>query len=68
MDKNNRVRKIVKAPLFNRTFGAVIDLVLTIFVGAGIFLGIFKIAEIWQVLHSNRISMQRADARRYGHQ
>ena len=45
VDKNNRVRKIVKAPLFNRTFGAVIDLVLTIFVGAGIFLGISKIAE-----------------------
>ena len=45
MDKNNRVRKIVNAPLFNRTFGAIIDLVLTIFVGAGLYLGISKIAE-----------------------
>lgn len=45
MDKNNRVKKIVKAPLFSRTFGAVIDLVITIFVGAGIFLGISNIAS-----------------------
>ena len=45
MDKNNRVKKIVNAPLFNRTFGAIIDLVLTIFVGAGIFLGISSIAS-----------------------
>lgn len=45
MDKNNRVKKIVNAPLFNRTFGAIIDLILTIFIGAGIFLGISKIAE-----------------------
>ena len=38
------LKNIVNAPLFNRTFGAIIDLVLTIFVGAGIFLGISNIA------------------------
>ena len=44
MEKNNRVKRIVTAPLFNRTFGAIIDLVIAIFVGAGIFLGISNIA------------------------
>ena len=45
MEKTSRVKKIVTAPLFNRTFGAIIDLVLTIFIGAGIFLGISSIAS-----------------------
>ena len=45
MEKTSRVKKIVPAPLFNRTFGAIIDLVLTIFIGAGIFLGISSIAS-----------------------
>ena len=38
MDLNNRVKKIVSASLFSRTFGAIIDLVITIFIGAGIYL------------------------------
>ena len=45
MDLNNNVKKIVNASLFSRTFGAVIDLIITIFVGAGIYLGFSKIAE-----------------------
>ena len=45
MDLNNNVKKIVNASLFSRTFGAIIDLIITIFVGAGIYLGFSKIAE-----------------------
>ena len=45
MDLNNNVKKIVNASLFSRTFAAVIDLVIAIFVGAGIYLGFSKIAE-----------------------
>ena len=45
MDLNNNVKKIVNASLFSRTFGAVIDLIITIFVGAGVYLGFSKIAE-----------------------
>ena len=45
MDRNRSVKKIVNAPLFARTFGALIDLALTILIGAGLFLGISKIAE-----------------------
>ena len=45
MDDNKSVKKIVSAPLFSRTFGALIDLALTILIGAGMFLGISKIAE-----------------------
>ena len=44
MDNSKRVKRIVYASLFHRTFGAIIDLVLTIFVGAGIFLAISNIA------------------------
>ena len=40
----SKIKRIVNAPLFNRTFAAVIDLVIAIFVGAGIFLGISSIA------------------------
>ena len=39
-----KVKKIVPAPLFSRTFAAIIDFVLAVFVGAGIFLGISNIA------------------------
>ena len=45
MDLNNNVKKIVNASLFSRTFSAVIDLIITIFVGAGVYLGFSKIAE-----------------------
>ena len=45
MDLNNNVKKIVNASLFSRTFAAVIDLIITIFIGAGIYLGFSKIAE-----------------------
>lgn len=45
MDLNNRVKKIVSASLFSRTFGAIIDLVITIFIGAGIYLAISSIAS-----------------------
>lgn len=45
MDLNNNVKKIVNASLFSRTFSAVIDLIIAIFVGAGIYLGFSKIAE-----------------------
>ena len=45
MDKNKSVKKIVNAPLFARTFGALIDLALTVLIGAGLFLGVSKIAE-----------------------
>lgn len=40
---NNKVKKIEVAPLFNRTFGAIIDFVLTLLVGLGIFLGLSNI-------------------------
>ena len=40
----SKVKRIVNAPLFNRTFAAIIDLVLVILIGAGIFLGISNIA------------------------
>ena len=45
MDLNNNVKKIVNASLFSRTFSAVIDLIIAIFVGAGIYLVFSKIAE-----------------------
>ena len=40
----SKVKKIVNAPLFARTFAAILDLAMVIFVGAGIFLGISNIA------------------------
>ena len=40
-----KVKNIVNAPLFSRTFAAIIDLVLVIFIGAGIFLGISTLAS-----------------------
>ena len=41
----SKVKNIVPAPLFQRTFAAVIDLVLVILIGAGIFLGFSNIAS-----------------------
>lgn len=40
----SKIKRIVNAPLFNRTFAAIIDLVILLFVGAGIFIGISSIA------------------------
>ena len=40
-----KVKNIVNAPLFSRTFAAIIDLVLVIFIGAGIFLGLSTLAS-----------------------
>lgn len=45
MDNTSNVRHIVPANLFVRTFGAIIDLILTILIGGGIYLGISTIAE-----------------------
>lgn len=39
-----RVKNIVSAPLFSRTFAALLDLLITIFIGSAIFLGISNIA------------------------
>ena len=44
MNETSKVKKIVNASLFARTFGAIIDLIITIFIGAGIFLGFSNIA------------------------
>ena len=40
-----KVKNIVPAPLFQRTFAAVIDLVLVILIGAGVFLGFSNLAS-----------------------
>ena len=40
----SKVKNIVPASLFPRTFAAIMDLVITIFIGAGVFLGISNIA------------------------
>lgn len=40
-----KVKRIVNASLFSRTFAAIIDLVLVIFIGAGIFLGLSNLAS-----------------------
>ena len=52
----SKVKNIVPAPLFARTFAAVLDLLLVIFVGAGAFLGISNIAY-----HVNWIKAYRDD-------
>ena len=52
----SKVKNIVPAPLFARTFAAVLDLLLVIFVGAGVFLGISNIAY-----HVNWIKAYRDD-------
>ena len=39
-----KIKHIVPAPLFSRTFAAIIDLVLVVLIGAGVFLGISNIA------------------------
>ena len=41
----SKVKNIVPAPLFQRTFAAIIDLVLAILIGAGVFLGFSNIAS-----------------------
>lgn len=41
----SKVKNIVPAPLFQRTFAAVIDLVLVILIGAGVFLGFSNLAS-----------------------
>jgi len=41
----SKVKNIVPAPLFQRTFAALIDLVLVILIGAGIFLGFSNAAS-----------------------
>ena len=41
----SKVKHIVPAPLFQRTFAAIIDLVLTILIGAGVFLGFSNLAS-----------------------
>lgn len=43
-NKQLTIKNIVPAALFARTFGAIIDLIITIFVGAGVFLGLSNIA------------------------
>lgn len=43
-NKKLKIKNIVPAALFARTFGAIIDLIITIFIGAGVFLGLSNIA------------------------
>lgn len=52
----SKVKNIVNASLFARTFAAILDLVITIFIGAGIYLGISNIA-----MQVNWIKAYRSD-------
>jgi len=45
MDEDKQVRKIVPAALFPRTFGALLDLIMVIIVGLGVFIGVAHIFE-----------------------
>ena len=45
MENSQKLKNIVPAPLFQRTFAAIIDLVITILIGAGVFLGFSSIAS-----------------------
>ena len=45
VDNKINLKRIDPAPLFSRTFAALMDLVITIFVGIGIFLGFSNIAS-----------------------
>ena len=51
----SKVKNIVPAPLFQRTFAAVIDLVLVILIGAGVFLGFSNLASNFSAVKIMRL-------------